>query len=392
MAFFDYSSLPFGDWASHLKELNRVSSRGVMIRVYWGDHESLRGVRDFHSKSRLKLERVCSLAHSLKIPLHFRFGFYDEKRSFPVWAQSLEPQAVVPQRSEDEVISAWEFIRVPSFRNKEVREAFANFLMEALSLLALHKAPEGSLESVGFDWGVLRSDSYQMEPAFIETELGKQFSSIDRFNSLFQTNFNSFQAVSKPMGLKTILNKRPWIACWHYKSLKEKSFQIWENEISSLFERVGIPWSKNSVLEEPSQDIHSLIMDDTLLDLSEDQVSFQPLLIQGQMDPVVLRAFRVAEMLKLEALSRGDRISWLGPWTPSSHTKACVVICSKFITRKSFSVLSHFIESGGKVTFPFGAPNWDEHMESIRWNPAVSVSPSLEPNENLYDQLKGYFT
>ncbi len=391
MHCFDYSNLPTGDWTAHLQELHRTSSRGVLVRVFWGDHETLQGVRDFHSKSRLKLEKVCSLAQSLQIPLHIRFGFNEEMRSFPNWTRQLAPQALVPCKTEEELISQWEFIRVPSFRNEEVRRGFTGFLAEALSLLSLHRAPEGSLQSVSFDWGILRSDSCQLDPLFIEKELAQRYGSIERFNSLFQTNFNNFQSVSKPSGLKTMMNKRPWIAFWEYKSLKAKMLQIWEDEIKALFEQAKFPWLSSSVSFAPATGVNSIVVDDTLLELNDDQSGFHPVLVQGEVDPNSLRAFRVAEMLKTEAASFCEELCWLSSWAPTSESKACVVICSKFITRKAHVTLNAFMESGGKVVFPFGAPKWDENMESLQWKSGPPSGQLWEVKENFYEKLRECF-
>lgn len=383
--------MPCGDWAPCLKELNRTAPCGVIVRIFWGDHETIQGVRDFHSKPRLKLEKVCSLAHSLQIPLHFRFGFNAENRSFPGWTRELSLQALVPLTTDDELIGQWEFLRVPSFRNEEVRKGFIDFMAEALSLLSLHRAPEGSLQSVSFDWGILRSDSCQMDPAFIERELTSRYGSIEKLNSLFQTNFNGFQSVSKVTGLKTILNKRPWLACWEYKTLKEKSFHFWEEEIKKIFEQSGFPWPASwGDIYSPS-DVNSIVLDDTFLELSADQSGCNPLLVQGEMDSNALRVFRIAEMLKIEAVARGEKISWLSSWVPSEKSKVCVVVCSKFISQKAYSTLNGFIESGGKVYFPFGAPNWDENMESLQWKSTGPGAHTLGSTENLYDKLREFF-
>ncbi|NBX77258.1 MAG: hypothetical protein EBQ92_11935 [Proteobacteria bacterium] len=391
MHFFDYANLPTGDWTAHLQELNRVSSRGVLVRVFWGDHESLQGVRDFHSKSRLKLEKVCALAHSLQIPLHFRFGFSVEKRSFPEWTRQLLPQALVSRKTEDDLISRWEFIRIPSFRNDEVRKGFVSFLSEALSILSLHRAPEGSVQSASFDWGSLISDSCPMDPTFIEHELAQRYGSIERFNSLFQTSFNNFQAVSKPTGLKTIMAKRPWIAFWEYKSLKAKAFQIWEGELKAIFEQTQLPWISSSTPLAPVGGVNNIVIDDTLLELNDDQSSFHPVLVQGETDPNSLRAFRVAEMLKIEAASFGEKLSWLSSWTPTAESKVCVFICSKFISRRAYTNLNSFIESGGKVVFPLGIPKWDENMESLQWKLGSLSEQPWEVKENFYEKLRECF-
>lgn len=391
MLFFDYSNLPTGDWAAHLQELNQKSSPGVVVRVFWGDHETLHGVRDFHSKSRLKLEKVCSLAHSLQIPLHIRFGFNEENRSFPSWTKELSPQALVPYRKEAELISQWEFLRVPSFRNEDVRKGFMGFLAEALSLLSLHQSPEGSIQSVSFDWGVLRSDSSQMDAMFIEKELSQRYGSIERFNALFQTNFNNFQSVSKPSGLKTMITKRPWIAFWEYRSLKAKTLRIWEDEIKALFGQNKVPWVPLATSYTPANKTNSVVVDDTLLDLNDDQTGFNPVLVQGEVDPNTLRAFRIAELLKIEAASFGETLSWLNSWVPTSETKSCVVICSKFISRKAHTTLSSFIETGGKVFFPFGIPKWDENMESLQWKPSALTDQLWEAKENFYEKLRETF-
>ncbi|MFM8269849.1 MAG: hypothetical protein ACKN9V_06625 [Pseudomonadota bacterium] len=391
MAFFDYVHLPVGDWAAQLQSLNRSSSSGVVVRVFWGDHETLQGVRDFHSKTRLKLERVCSLAHSLQIPLRIQFGFFDEIRSFPSWTQQLLPQALVPKNQEDDLVNEWNFIRIPTFRNDEVRQGFVGFLTEALMLLSLHCEPEGSLKSVSFDWGVMSSDSSPMDAEFVESEFAHRYGSIGHLNSLFQTSFNNFQSVSKAAGFKTLLNKRPWIACWQYKSLKNKSLKIWESEIKAVFEGAKFSWSSASKHDCSLTETNSIVVDDTFLNLHGNHHGFNPLIIQTQIDANALRAYRLAEMLQIEAAACGEYLSWLSSWKPSEKSKACVVVCSKFIPRTAHSTLSAFMASGGKVFFPFGLPIWDENMDSLQWKQTGLGPRCLDSTEKLYDKLKEYF-
>lgn len=391
MAFFDYSNTPTGDWAPYLTELKQGSIEGVVVRVFWGDHESLKGVRDFHSKSRLKLEKLCSLAHSIQVPLHFRFGFTEDPRSFPTWTHTLTPQAFVPTQVEQELISPWEFLRVPSFRNEEVRKGFLGFLAEALSLLSLHRAPEGSAQTVSFDPGILLADSCPMDQSFIESELSQRYQSIERLNGLFQTSFNSFQSVSKPAGLKTLLSKRPWVACWDYKNLKSKAIQIWEDEIKAVFKENQFEWISPGASDFELHLGNSIALDDTFLEALGGLKGFSPLIIQGEVDPNVLAAFRLAEMLRLEAAFQGQPIVGLSSWTPSSKSRVCVVVCSKFISRKSYSALCQFIEIGGRVVFPFAAPKWDENLDSLQWNPKAISQQGWEVDEKLFEKMSGCF-
>lgn len=391
MVFFDYSNTPTGDWSAQLLELNRISPQGVYVRVFWGEHESLQGFRDFHTKSRLKIEKLCSLTQSLQIPLNIRFGFTEDLRSFPIWTRSLNPQASVPVQIEQEVINPWEFVRVPSFRNDFVRRGFIDFLSEALSLLALYQSPEGSIRSIVFDFGILNADSSPMDSSLIETELSQRYGSIERVNALFQTSFNSFQSLSKPTGLKTLLQKRPWIACWDYKFLKKKSFNIWEDEIKKVFQQNKVPWNCSFSSMGHDQEINCVVIEDTFLEADKESNLFSPLIIQGELDPNVLGAYRVAEMLKIEAAIQSGQIWGLSSWVPSENNRLCVVICSKFIPRKAYSILQKFIEAGGKVVFPFGTPKWDENMENLQWTPGSVTQHSWELDEKTFERIKGCF-
>jgi hypothetical protein len=49
------------------------------------------------------------------------------------------------------------------------------------------------------------------------------------------------------------------------------------------------------------------------------------------------------------------------------------------------------MESGGKVVFPFGAPKWDENMESLHWKSGPLFDQPWEVKENFYEKLRECF-
>lgn len=385
MVLFDYAHTPAAGWSDFLSQSKHLSPKGVLIQVHWGDHESVKGIRDFQNKTRLKLEKLFSLAHSLSVPLHLDFGFFDSNRSFPIWSRSLTPQAMIPSHRGEKGIEKWEYETLPSMRNAEVFEGFISFIREAASIIQLYRQPHGTICSTRFDFGLIRSDSYKLSEEMITEYFTQRFGSVEKLNSILHTSFRDFVSVASPRGLKTILMKRPWLASWEYKNLRRKSLAQWEDEIYHVFqsERLDCQMGK---AKGPAGPLAStgVIFDDTLLEVSPNQASCRPLVIQGELEPSALAAFRFAEMLKLEAESKNEAIGWLSQIELDRNIPHYSFVGSKFLARNDVEKFKSYVAQGGKIFFPLGLPSWDENLNPILWGETEAAKPIRNETKKTY--------
>lgn len=384
MVFFDYVRTPVADWESSLSELKAQSlNQSVGIHIYWGDHESIPGVRDFHSKSRLRLEKLFKIAQSSQLPLHVRLGFTQDCRSVPNWSFSTEPKAVVPAPLGDSCLGPWEYQHLPTLRNPQVKQAFKAFVEEVGNLLSLYSQPNGPVQQVSFSLGSFETDSCELSIEDVSSYFAERYQTIEKLNHILQTSFSNFSSVASSRGLKTYLSKRCWLACWDYKALRKKMNWAWKKEVITILEEKQLPVGPFETFQNSGSGEMRIWMDDTLLEVTSELADARPLVLQGELDSSTLATFRVAEMLSLEADRKSERVGWLNFWNSSSVRKSQAVICSKFLSRATAQEIKRFIMGGGTVFFPMGLPSWDENLQALSWAEDENTKPNRTDNHNL---------
>lgn len=366
MRHFDYAHTSPLDWENQLNYLSQGGVLQVGVPVYWGNHETLPGAPDFLSKSRLNIEKLFRLAKDLSINLELQFGFFDSERSFPSWSKNLTHQTRVPHWSASEQLGVWEFVQVPSFQNPELKEAFLNFCRQALAITELYQGEGGSVREVSFEGGLLFSEAFVFDENSMCSYFESRYPSIDQLNKVFQTSFNQFGPVGTERGFKTLLEKRPWLASWEFKTLREKICQNHFSEVQKLIEQHG--FGKNPIL--PEADFSSepiFVCDDTPLEVAPLGGVFLPLTPQGNLNEQVLQAFQVNECIKLELQKQSKSLHMLSRWEPPNKVSQISVICTKYLSKTFAEKLIRAHSQGSPIQFVFEKPTWDEDLSHLSW-------------------------
>ena len=403
MGNFEYHVVPVADWPAHLERFVSQPRKSFSIHIAWGEHEKIKGVRDFHSKPRLKIEKIFNLAQSLGLAIDITFGFNSDLNSFPEWVWALSGKSQIPF-FQDSKPSRWRLHQIPALKSVELREGFLAFFEEALSVIKLHSEPGGSVRSVTFDWGVFKWESPELDSRLISNRLMNRYKTPERLNLIFQTHFRDFESAATPMGFKTLFKKRPWLSCWDYKALRDEVLLQWEHPIQQKISEIGFKAPMSLPQSSEVSNSYATVVDDTFLNFPSSAHRVYPLLFQGELDPFLVRGFQLAEALQDKAKDNNEKIEPLSSWQPCASLKACSLFCQGFLPRKTFNQLQEFLARGGRTFFPLGLPKWDESMESLAWRPEsfkgnsqpilVGKTPQLELNNlsNLFLTAKGVFS
>lgn len=366
MRHFDYAHTSPLDWENQLNYLSQGGVRKVVVPLFWGNHEALPGAPDFLSKSRLKIEKIFQLAKQLSVSLELQLGFFDTESSFPGWSKNLPHQSLVPNWSASQRLGAWEFVQVPSFQNQELKEAFLNFSKQALIIAELYQGEGGSVREVSFEGGLLFSESVFFDERQICTYFESRYQSVDKLNEIFQTSFNQFSSVGTERGFKTLLDKRPWLACWEFRAMREKICQSHFSEIQELIKQHG--FGKKPVLPDAEfASSATFVCDDTPLEAAPFGETFLPLAPQGNLNDQVIQAFQVNEFIKLELQKQKSSLQLLSRWEPDKKASQVSVICTKYLSKSVAQKLVQAHEQGSQIHFVFEKPTWDENLCHLTW-------------------------
>lgn len=366
MRNFDYAQINSHDWADHLSYLSDEGKETLTVPIYWSHHETLPGAPDFHSKSRLKLEKLLALAQSKKVSLELKVGFFDAHRSFPTWTRTLPHQALIPDWSLSQRVSDWRFTKVPSFQNNELKAAFFSFVREVLTLASLYREPEGTLKDVRFDFGVMGSEAVVFDSLLIQKHFESRYGSLEKMNHAFQTSFNQFDSLGKQIGFKTILDKRPWLACWEFKELRKKLYFSDFEKLQSLFQEFRFHF-KDAKQSSAEVSQHQFVFDDTALEVAPQGEGFLPVAPQGELNQQILNGFQITELIKLELCRKGFSFSPLSQWLQPVKAARLVVVCTKYCSAEAKSKILEAHSCGSEIHFPFDKPSWDENLAHLSW-------------------------
>jgi len=366
LSHLDYAQISPSDWEEQLKHLSQGGTQKVLVPIYWGHHETLCGAPDFHSKSRLKLEKLFLLAQNLSVPIDLKIGFFDSERSFPVWAKALQYQTIVPQWSLSRLLGEWQFVQVPSLQNVELKEAFFNFVKEVLSIASLYRAPEGTIKSVNFTAGLICSEAVIFNSDLIRNHFESRYGSMVQFNKAFQSNFSHFEALATQRGFKTILEKRPWLTCWEFKALREKLYSDYFTKLKTILDQCNSSTKESDEIEAGLSEKHA-VFDDVLLETSPLGKNFLHLAPQGELNSSVLQAFQINELIKLELGRRQMPFVPLSFWDAEERVSNLSVVCSKYLPAQIRGKILRAHSKGAKINFVFEKPSWDENLNHLDW-------------------------
>jgi hypothetical protein len=384
--WIDYSNLPSTEWASHLSQASKSSTGRADLPLYWGAHETIQGVLDFTQNSRLRLEKILTLAHSQKVSVRVHLGFNSDERSFPAWTKTLAPTAVIPVANGKDLFGEIETKISPSLLNEEVKKGFFLFLEEVFNILNLYAQPQGPIEAIYFNWGPLQQDSNLIDSKSLSRYLESRYESVSQLNALYQTCFRDFDSASSRMGIRTLFDKRPWIAAWDFKNGRSHFLCQIESEINKNLEARALAsltrFSGEGPLEETTVKA-PIFIEDTLIETLGEERSPFPLMVLGQLTPAAISAFRLAEMVRLGAARNGTKVDVLSRWEPSSGVGVATILASKFVSGKKADLLLDWVSKGGKLFFPFGLPQWDEKLNVVKWGESTEREKKRVEQEEL---------
>ena len=372
MDIFDYSRVPFLLWENQL----RLGDGPVSLPVLWGVHESSPGIRDFSRSSRLKIEKVLSLAALLGRKIEISVGFPPRRESFPEWSWANGVDAIIPQGVWDGFTEGASLTSIPSLSSPSLRKAFLGFLSELSSILKLYYAPQGPVESVVFDDLLL---SYE------ESELTRpvQKESVENINRRYQTNLKTLPKEFSAPHLKLLIERRPWLAAFDLKANREVHLNGLLKEIREIFS--GINFSRVTVPEDPVQGGWSIVLEDTCVQWDRSGIfPFCPL-PEGSSPYWV--SYQSSTYWRERARSAGIRCGPLSKYA-GADKKLLVVICGKYITRVAMNILMEKAASGDQIFFPSGKPIYDEDLNPFVF-PAIAGVCSDDKRVQLYQFKKG---
>lgn len=216
---FDYSAMPFSRWAMGLDELKSSSGQELIrTHIFWGEHEQIRGVRDFSQASRLRLERYLGLLAERELSVDLVIGFPVGGKTFPEWTYALESKEVVFDSICGELSSGLSLRQVPAWDDEELIAGFLDFSRELLSLVALYQFPGGPVKGITIDLGICQSSLSSISNSGFADGLASRYRSVSWLNQVYGTNFRDFKAVATTQGFRVLGDKRPWLSAFAYKS------------------------------------------------------------------------------------------------------------------------------------------------------------------------------
>jgi len=380
----DYSNQASTDWSQFFVD-GDSSSGNLVIPIWWGSHEQIQGVRDFTKNSRLRLEKLLTLAHQKKRSLNIQLGFSSDERSFPTWTRERLPGSPVPVIHGSEPIEALETTRAPSFLQPAVKDGFLQFLEEVLGILSLYCSPQGPVNSIRFSWGPLELDSHLAETEHLSVYFRQRYGVIGNLNSLYQTCFKDFDTTCSKMGIRTLFDKRPWVAAWDFKNGRSFFLKNVESEIFSRVEQRGLTSVFTmSAGQKVNMKQPQVVFDDMLLESLGEQPVLIPLRIFDQVIPTAIPDFRFTELIKLEALQAQEKIQAMSQWNFSTDTRNVIIFAQRFMRADHATGIKSLLEQGTGLFFPLGLPQWDENLNLISWSSPLQKAKCAIGTEEVW--------
>jgi len=390
----DYSEEFPQNWSKLLSELKDSGVRRFRSSVYWGAHERTKGFRDFTASSRLKLEKFLKLAHDQQLEVDIGVGFRPGAETFPAWTFQSPNRCSIPTCAWSGVFSGNSLTEIPSLEDSEVGAGFADFLRETLSLLSLYRAPEGPVTSVTLDLRLYHLTLNAMEGASFPAALRARYSTIHQFNQIYGVSFRDFESLSSPNAMRTLLEKRAWLAAFDYKWCHEKVLSRRIEALTQPLRESGLNWN----LQLASENLLATSAGDTevwvdgMLSLETHNGLF-PFAPSKRAEGPSVASTRFCDFMKFHAQDKEISLTLLT--TPFPQTKPAkqnvIVFASRFFSRAHAEVLNEHLRGGGNVTFANELPQYDEALESLQWEKSVRTE-SLPLDDQLWPALQQRFS
>lgn len=358
-ARFDFALEFPQNWQECLQKLKKDGFNAISSHVYWGLHESAPGIRDFSKSSKLKVEKFLQVAATVGLKVDLVFGFMPSRYTFPEWVKSLScANAIVPAMVWDGISGPYFLNEVPSLETPEIASSFLSFVEEAMTFLPLYQEPEGTLRKVYFDAGIYQYNQSIADDGSFSRWLEEQYGTISVLNSKYQTAFNNFSNAGSKTGFRVMLDKRPWLAAFDYKSARNAHLSNFNQKVKALSQEVEIQIKD---LEENSNPTKwGVAFDSVFVEGKEALFPFSP---EALVLPQSVMGFRFLQSIK-ETFFDWD-FSPLPIWksTETHSSQNQVVINGKYLSTSGLAWIRSSLKSGAQLFFPFGLPQFDEQMK-----------------------------
>lgn len=344
----------------------------VCIPILWGVHETAPGIRDFSKQSKLRIERLLSLAQTVGLSVRLVLGFPAHPQVFPGWALQETHREIVPKILWEGEPPYFSFISVPSPKAPKIKEGFVSFFEEISAIIALYLSPGGPITEVQLFLEPLElSQSIAGELGYSKFLEGR-YPDINIFNKRFQTHYKNLQAVATPSGAKLVETKRPWLFAYDYRWsraqwVKEYYNELVQSRIPESLKKVIKPKTYSSPENIDGKERVGVCFESTLIQF-EPNKPMGPFIVEGLLSSSSVQAFQWANIVE-ESLEKSSVDFVPLPILPGEtlpNYSALTVICGKYISQEGCHYLRRQLEQGAKLFFPMGLPQYDENLESLQ--------------------------
>lgn len=365
---FRFSEEYSASWRALLSEKRSLGLTHLLVPVFWGAHEGTPGFRDFTKSSRLRLEKFLKLANELSLKLTLRVGFPEGAETLPVWAHAQTSLFAISSTlcSGGEAL---EVLTVPSLSEKDLSNGFLEYIRELFSILTLYRSPEGPVEKVEFTWGPYQAADFWPETESMLAAMRARYETADRLNAIYQTSFPDFSSLRSPASLRTLYNKREWMAAFDSQACRHFALRRLRERIEALYEVASLQPILSWETVEPSPIFDPLVLvDSTLVNWVDGEAApLSPLVADF---PGWLTSYRFVQSLKETCAHYGGAvlpISCAPLHLPSNRVH---IFCTRYLSRAHFNILNGFVSEGRELIFLGEFPRYDEFMEPLPWNTA----------------------
>lgn len=388
-SYFDHSP------STWLRDLERFRSRGIeRIQIYvpWSVHEAQQGAVDISRHPRLRLEKFFSYVGQSDLKLDLVVGFCGGAPVLPEWVFRAYPKgSLVSRGSVTAEKSTLDTIQLPSIVQPGLLQSFCRFLEHLYPLFALHQTPHGPIRRISFDLGVYSGDLFaHLHRAFVHSLERRYGGDIALLNLAYQTHFPNFETAIHRQGLRTLLQKRPWLFAFDYKWCRQ---QLTQPVYMMVFDALGLDPSEGSggdanFTSVPSSDSWSVVADPIPVELDGANGEPYPFLPEGLVSSDSIAAYRVVGFFQQQTQAASIPWTWFrnegGTLYPSRNR---IVLSGKYLSSPHSEMLRQTHRRGGIVYFPLGLAQYDENLKRIVWSDSDRSRDIESPNGSKFRVL-----
>lgn len=386
--WLDYTKQPPASLPAMLASIRVSEETAVPVPVFWGAHESTFGIRDFSKSSKLRLEKLLVLAAQSKTRLTLHLGFFPNAKTFPDWSREVEEKSYVPEPLWEDSLGVLRKTQIPSLLSEKLTAGFIAFLDEVLSIVSLYRAPEGPVVEIQVHTGIYELDLSLADHSAFRRLFAERYPDIQTLNQRFQTTFKNLEDATTKNGLRTLSDKRPWLAAYDYQWCRRQCLADFSARVGKSFSQKGMAdllKFGSAIRTDEGQGDFEVIFEDTLIETLGRNTVY-PRSLSGIPNPMSVLAFRMAE--HIEAACRENKLAFSFLMNESTRTEKprYCVISGRYLPSSAQRSLAGLLDQGRTLFFPFGLPHFNEELEPIDW--AIKARNRASSADEEFLQLK----